>query len=74
MTGAAFKSEFPQKKPEMVSYRNYKHFDRNHFEEEIENNYYTDTLAQKFIENIENIKNMALEALNLCVFLKINYL
>ena len=32
MTVAAFKSEFPHQKPKMISYRNYKHFDRNNFE------------------------------------------
>ena len=37
MTVAAFKSRFPHQKPKMVSYRNYKYFDRNNFEKEIKN-------------------------------------
>ena len=35
MTVAVFKSEFPHRKPKMISYRNYKHFNRNNFEKEI---------------------------------------
>ena len=37
VTVAAFKSEFPYQKLKMISYRNYKHFDRNNFEKEIKN-------------------------------------
>ena len=35
MTVAAFKSQFPHQKPKMISYRNYKHFNRDNFEKEI---------------------------------------
>ena len=42
MTVAGVKSEFPHQKPKIISYRNYKHFDRNNFEKEIKNAYYTE--------------------------------
>ena len=37
MTVAAFKSEYPHQKSKMISYQNYKHFDRNNVEKEIKN-------------------------------------
>ena len=37
MTMAAFKPEFPYQKTKMISYRNYKHFNKNNFDKEIKN-------------------------------------
>ena len=62
MTVAAFKSEFLHQKPKIISYRNYKHFDRNNFEEEIKNKLITQKISPK---DFLAFKNIVLEALNL---------
>ena len=62
MTGAAFKSEFPQKKPKMDSYLNYKHFNRNHFEEEIENTIITQIPSPKSsLKTLKTLKTWLLK-------------
>ena len=58
MTVAAFKSEFPHQKPKMISYRNYKHFDRNNFEKEIKNTLLLERISPK---NFSAFKNMFLK-------------
>ena len=59
---AAFKSEFPHQKLKRISYRNYKHFDRNNFEEEIKNMLITQKISLK---DFLAFKKIVLEALNL---------
>ena len=73
MTVAAFNSELPHKKPKMISYRNYKHFDRSNFEKEIKNT----LILQKqniSLKNFSDFKNIVFEALNLYALLKTKYL
>ena len=47
MVLAAFKSESPHQKPKMISYRNYKHFDKNNFAKEIKNTLIIQTISPK---------------------------
>ena len=68
---AAFKSESPHQKPKTISYRNYKHFDRNNFEKEIKN---TLTIQKISPKDFLAFKNIDLEALNLHAPLKTKYL
>ena len=70
MTVAAFKSGFPYQKPKMISYRNYKHFDRNNFEKEIKNTLIIQKISPK---DFSAFKNIVLEALNLHAPLKTKY-
>ena len=70
MTVAAFKSEFPHQKPKMISYRNYKHFDRNNFEKEIKSTLIIQKISPK---DFSAFKNIVLEALNLHAPLKTKY-
>ena len=70
MKVAAFKSELPHQKRKMISYRNYKHFDRNNFEKEIKNTLLLQKISPK---NFSAFKNV-LEALNLHAPLKTKYL
>ena len=71
MTVAAFKSEFPHQKPKMISYRNYKHFDRNNFEKEIKITLLLQKISPK---DFSAFKNIVLEALNLHASLETKYL
>ena len=71
MVLASFKSESPHQKPKMISYRNYKHFDRNNFEKEIKN---TLTIQKISPKDFLPFKNIVLEALNLHAPLKTKYL
>ena len=73
MTVAAFNSELPHKKPRMISYRNYKHFDRSNFEKEIKNT----LILQKqkiLLKDFSAFKNIVFEALSLYALLKTKYL
>ena len=70
---AAFNSELPHKNPKMISYRNYKHFDRSNFEKEIKNT----LILQKqkiSLKDFSAFKNTFFEALNLYALLKTKYL
>ena len=58
MVLAAFKSESPYQKLKMISYRNYKHFDRNHFEKEIKN---TLTIQKIWPKNFYLLKTLFLK-------------
>ena len=71
MTVAAFKSEFPHQKPKMISYRHYKHFDKNNLEKEIKNTLIIQKISPKYFLSFENI---ALESLNSHAPLKTKYL
>ena len=55
MTVAAFKSGFQYKKPKMISYRNYKHFDRNNFEKEIKSTLIIQKISPKDFSAFKNI-------------------
>ena len=70
MAVAAFKSEFPYQKPNMISYRNYTHFDKNNFEKEIKSTLIIQKISPK---DFSAFKNIVLEALNLHARLKIKY-
>ena len=59
MTVAGFKSELLHQKPKMISYRNYKHFDRNNFEKEIKNTLLLERISPK---NFSAFKNMFLKS------------
>ena len=77
MTVAAFKSEFPHQKPKLISYRNYKHFDRNNIEKEIKNTLIIQKISPKDFLAFKNIVLEALKALKklfLHVPLKTKYL
>ena len=70
---AEFNSELPHKKPKMISYRNYKHFDRSNFEKQIK----TTFILQKqkiSLKDFSAFKNIVFEALNLYALLKTKYL
>ena len=71
ITVAAFKSEFPHQKPKMISYRNYKQFDRNDFEKKNKNTLILRKISPK---DFLAFKNIFLEALNLHAPLKTKYL
>ena len=71
MTVAAFKSQLLHQKPKEISYRNYKHFDRNNFEKEIKNTLILQKISPK---DFSAFKNIVLEALNLHAPLKTRYL
>ena len=58
MALAAFQSESPHQKPKMISYRNYKHFDKNNFEKEIKN---TLTIQKISLKDFSAFKNIFLE-------------
>ena len=68
---ATFKSEFPHQKPKMISYRNYKHFDRNNFEKEIKNTLIIQKISPKYFSAL---KNSVVKTLNLHAPLKTKYL
>ena len=67
MALAACKSESPYQKPKMISYRNYKHFDRSNFEKEIKN---TLTIQKISPKDFLAFKNIVLEVLNVYAPLK----
>ena len=71
MTVAAFKSQLLHQKPKEISYRNYKHFDRNNFEKEIKNTLIIQKISPK---DLSAFKNIVLKALNLHALLKTKYL
>ena len=71
MTVAAFKSQLLHQKPNEISYRNYKHFDRNNFEKEIKNTLILQKISPK---QFSAFKSIVSEALNLHVPLKANIL
>ena len=71
MTVAAFKSELQHQKPKMISYWNYKHFDRNNIEKEIKNIFLLQKISPK---DFLAFKNIVLKALNLDAPLKTKYL
>ena len=70
VTVATFKLEFPPQKPKMISYQNYKHFDRNSFEKEIKNTLMIQKISPK---DFSAFKNIVIKALNLHAPLKTKY-
>ena len=55
----------------MISYQNYKHFNRNNFEKEIKNTLITQKISPKYFLAF---KNIVLEALNFHAPLETKYL
>ena len=71
MVLAAFKLESPHQKPKLISYLNYKHFDRNNLEKEIKN---TLTIEKVSPKDFLPFKNIVFETLNLHAPLETKYL
>ena len=71
MTVTVFKPEFLHQKPTLISYRNYKRFDRNNFEKEIKDTLIIQKISPK---DFSAFKNIVIKVLNLHAPLKPKHL